>query len=319
MRGLLAGRSVDRASPYRHEEATLSSQADLAEKALARQRLLAGIPVTERQLRPAGVSTTVLEGGDGPPVVLLHGGIECGGAYWAPVIARLAERHRLLVPDAPGLGESEPVARLDESFAAWFAELLRLTCREKPALVAHSLLGSLAARYAAQHGDALRRMVIYGTPGVGPYRLPPGLLLTALRFGLRPSLRNHERFARWAFLDPDRIHRQDPEWLEAFHAYNMSRAAVPHVKRTMRRLIRTCTKRVPDSELQRIKIPTALLWGRHDRMVPVRVGEAASATLGWPLHVIDHAGHVPHIEQPESFLEALLPALEASTEKEAAA
>ena len=62
----------------------------------------------------AGISTAVLEGGDGPPLVLLHGGIECGGAYWAPVIARLAENHRLVVPDAPGLGESEPVARLDD-------------------------------------------------------------------------------------------------------------------------------------------------------------------------------------------------------------
>ena len=71
----------------------------------------------------------VLEGGDGPPLVLLHGGIECGGAYWAPVIAPLAERHRVIVPDLPGLGESEPVARLDAAtFADWFAALLRETC-----------------------------------------------------------------------------------------------------------------------------------------------------------------------------------------------
>ena len=285
-----------------------------------RERLVAGLPVTERRVQVAGVSTAVVEGGHGPPIVLLHGGIECGGVYWAPVISRLAERHRVVVPDVPGLGESEPVVTLDTGlFADWFAALIRLTCAEKPTLIAHSLLSSLAARFAARHGDHLRRLVLYGAPGIGPYRLPPGLLLTALRFDLRPSVRNHERFARWAFLDPVRTHDRDPEWLEAFHAYNLSRATVPHVKRTMRHLIRTCTKRIPDTELQSIEVPTDLLWGRHDRMVPLRVGETASSKLGWPLHVIDDAGHVPHIEQPEAFLDAVRPALETSTKGEDAA
>ena len=50
-----------------------------------RERMLAGLPVDERRLDLAGASTAVLEGGDGPPLVLLHGGIECGGAIWAPV------------------------------------------------------------------------------------------------------------------------------------------------------------------------------------------------------------------------------------------
>ena len=289
-------------------------------EAMMRERLLTGMPVVERRVQVAGVSTAILEGGAGPPVVLLHGGIECGGVYWAPVLSRLAERHRLVVPDVPGLGESEPVARLDvETFADWLTGLIRSTCDERPMLVAHSLLGSLAARYAARHSDSLRRLAIYGTPGVGPYRLPPGLMAAAILFDLRPSQRNLDRFARWAFLDPDLIRRRDPEWLEAFDAYNLARGAVPHVKRTMRHLIRTCTKRVPDTELQRIRIPTDLVWGRHDRMVSLRVAETASSTHAWALHVIAGAGHVPHIEQPDAFLAALRPALEALTEKEAAA
>jgi pimeloyl-ACP methyl ester carboxylesterase len=95
-----------------------------------RERLLAGIPVTERRLEVGGVWTAVLEGGDGPPMVLLHGGIETGGVYWAPVTSRLAESYRLVVPDVPGLGESEPVAGLEAvAFAEWFAGLLQVTCR----------------------------------------------------------------------------------------------------------------------------------------------------------------------------------------------
>ncbi|HLM32104.1 MAG TPA: alpha/beta fold hydrolase, partial [Solirubrobacterales bacterium] len=72
-------------------------------KATARDRMLAGLPVTERRLDVAGIETAVLEGGVGPPLILLHGAIECGGAYWAPVIPALAGRHRVIVPDVPGL------------------------------------------------------------------------------------------------------------------------------------------------------------------------------------------------------------------------
>jgi pimeloyl-ACP methyl ester carboxylesterase len=47
------------------------------------------------------------------------------------------------------------------------------------------------------------------------------------------------------------------------------------------------------------------VWGRRDRFVPLELAEAACNRLGWPLHVIDDAGHVPHIEQADAFLRAL--------------
>jgi pimeloyl-ACP methyl ester carboxylesterase len=272
----------------------------------ARRRLLAGTPVTERRLEVAGVSTAVLEGGDGPPMVLLHGGIETGGVYWAPVMSRLAESYHLVVPDVPGLGESEPLARLDAAtFADWFTALIRLTCEEKPTLISHSLDGSLAARFATQQGDLLRELVLYGAPGIGHYRMPLGLMVTAIRFDLRPSERNNARFADWAFLDPARTRRRDPEWYDAFMAYGLSRGATPQVKQTMRQLIKAGAKQIPDADLQGIDVPVALLWGKRDRMVPLRIAELASAKFGWPLHVVEDAGHVPHIEQPDAFLRAL--------------
>ena len=276
----------------------------------ARERLLSGVPVTERRLQLAGVSTAVLEGGDGPPLVLLHGGIECGGAYWAPVLDALADRHRVIVPDLPGLGESEPVVRLDAAgFADWFAALVRETCQERPTLIAHSLDGSLAARFAVAHGDLLRRLVIYAAPGIGPYRVPLGLRVMAMRFGLRPTKRNAERFDRFAFYDFDQARRRDPAWFEAFSAYTRLRAAVPHVKRTMGQLLKAGTKQVPNAELRRIEVPTTLLWGAHDRFVPLGLAEGASTRLGWPLHVIDDTGHAAHIEQPDAVLRALHAAL----------
>jgi pimeloyl-ACP methyl ester carboxylesterase len=271
-----------------------------------RQRMLAGIPVSGRRLEVAGTSTMVLEAGDGLPMVLLHGGIETGGIYWAPVIRRLAERYRVIVPDTPGLGESEPLAKLDAAaFSAWLSDLIGATCSAKPVLIAHSLDASMAARFAVSHGDLLERLVLIGAPGIGRYRPPLGFILTAIRCSIRPTERNNARFAEWAFLDTARTRSRDPDWYDAFMAYSLSRSRVREVKRTMRQLVKAGIKAIPEAELRGIDIPAALLWGRHDRMVPLPVAEELHTKLGWPLHVIEDAGHVPHIEQPDAFLNAL--------------
>src|SRR5829696_8266399 len=278
----------------------------------ARQRLLAGLPVSERHMSVAGSSTTLLEGGAGPTLIMLHGGIECGGAYWAPVIASLAQSHRLVVPDVPGLGESEPIPRLDvASFCEWLEALLSETSSssEKPILLAHSLIGSLAARFAATNADQLQSLFLYAVPGIGPFRMPFGLMVASIRFGLRPNEANFERFLPWPFLEAGRTRSREPEWFEAFSTYMVSQGSVPHVKRTMRQVMAAGKKRVGDDELRRIEIPTALLWGERDRMTPLSLANDTSGRLDWPLHVIPEAGHVPHIEQPLAFVEALQAAM----------
>jgi pimeloyl-ACP methyl ester carboxylesterase len=279
---------------------------DQVDERTARARLLESLPATERRLTVADVPTTVLEGGDGPPLILLQGGIECGGAYWAPAIPSLAQTHRVLVPDLPGLGESTPLPRMDAgSFSAWLGALIRDTCEEEPTLIAHSLAGSLAARFAAREGEVLRRLVLYGAPGVGPYRMPLTLRVLAIRFTLRPTERNGERFERYAFHDLERARSRDPAWFDAFSTYTRLRARVRSVKRTMGELVKAGVKPVPDANLSRITVPTSLLWGRHDRFVPLDLAEGASTRLGWPLDVVDRCGHVPHLEHPEAFLHAV--------------
>ena len=94
----------------------------------ARRRLLAGLPVTERRLELAGVPTAVLEGGDGPPVVLLHGQGGWSG-LWLPVAGGLARSHRVVAPDLPGLGASAvPDGPPDAArVLAWLGELIERT------------------------------------------------------------------------------------------------------------------------------------------------------------------------------------------------
>ncbi|MGH2814566.1 MAG: alpha/beta fold hydrolase, partial [Actinomycetota bacterium] len=83
----------------------------------------------------------------------------------------------------------------------------------------------------------------------------------------------------------------------------------PSVRAANRRMLRELgTKVIPPGELERIAVPTTLIWGRHDRVMRLRIAEAASARYGWPLRVIEGAGHFA-AEQPEAFQEALRAAL----------
>jgi 2-hydroxymuconate-semialdehyde hydrolase len=173
--------------------------------------MLAELTIGRRVIEVDGIVTSIITSGTGRPLLLLHGGIECGGAMWAPVITPLAAEHLVIAPDVPGLGESAPADCLDhDTFSSWFLRLLDALDLERPAVVAHSLIGSLMARFASRRSDVLGSLVVYGAPAIGPYRMPWRLRYVALRFAIRPTEANAERFDRFALLDVDATRRRDP-------------------------------------------------------------------------------------------------------------
>ena len=91
--------------------------------------------------------------------------------------------------------------------------------------------------------------------------MPVGLRIVAISFALRPNERSGERFERFALLDRERTRRRDPAWFDSFSVYALSRARASHVKRTMRRLIKVGTQRVPDAELAEDPYPSSALLG----------------------------------------------------------
>ncbi len=275
----------------------------------ARERLLSSMPVTERRLQLAGVSTAVLEGGDGPPIVLLQGEF---AAVWMRVIPELVASHRVIAPDLPGLGASEVSNGSPDADAAlrWLDELISQTCAIPPVLVGKGPGGALAARYAIEHSDRIGRLVLVDTLGLARYRPPPGMALSFIRVLVRPTEHGLERsFRRYCFADLDRARTEMGERYEWIAAYALDRFRTPSVKAAMRTLMRQLAAPIPERELDRIGVPTSLIWGRHDLGVPLNVAEAASARHGWPLHVIENARDDPAIEQPAAFLEALDTAL----------
>lgn len=271
-----------------------------------RQRLLARLPVTERRLQLAGVSTALLEGGSGPPVVLLHGPGEFA-AKWLRVIPRLVTTHRVIAPDLPGHGESHVVGGdLDaDGVLAWVSGLIARTCDAPPALVGHVLGGAIAARFAVNQSDRLSRLVLVDSLGLGPFRPAPAFALTMLAFLARPSEGSYARFMRQCSFDLEGLREQMADDWAPFAAYNLELARSPGAKIAGRLMRRFGLPVIPEADLARITVPTALIWGRHDRAIRLRTAEHASARFGWPLHVIENCADDPPRDQPVAFTDAL--------------
>jgi pimeloyl-ACP methyl ester carboxylesterase len=272
----------------------------------ARERLLEGIPVRERRLELAGISTAVLDGGDGDPIVLLHGPGEFA-AKWMRIIPDLVMTHRVVAPDLPAHGASQaPDGPLDAAQVLdWLDELIERTCPSAPVLVGHVLGGALAARFAVDRGDRLSRLVLVDALGLGRFRPAPRFALTLLGFQARPTERTYQRFMRQCSFDLDALREQMGGSWEPFVSYNLELARAKSAKAAGRLFRHLGMPRIPAEDLARIAVPTSLIWGRHDRALRLRIAEVASARYGWPLHVIEDCADDPPRDQPEAFLRAL--------------
>lgn len=271
----------------------------------ARRRLLSMLPLTERRLRAAGVSTAVLEGGDGPPILFLQ--VEFA-AVWMRVIPDLVLTHRVIAPDLPGLGASDVSdGALDaDGVLTWLEELIAQTCVSPPVLVGKGAAGALATRFAIEHGDQLERLVLVDAHGLDRFRPPLGMAFSFIRVLVRPTASGLERgFRHYCFVDLDSMRTEMGSSYDWMAAYALDRFRTPSVRKAMRSLMSWLASPISPERLSRIAVPTTLIWGRHDLGMPLRVAEAASARYGWPLHVIENARDDPAIEQPKAFLAAL--------------
>ena len=284
-----------------------TQNAQMTEQIDARERLLAGIPLTERQRQLAGVSTAVLEGGEGPPMVLLHGPGGHAG-HWVRVIGDLVATNALVVPDLPGQGNSKVSGGpLDaDRVMAWLSELIEDTCPSPPVLVGYALGGAIGARFACDHSDRVRELVLVDSLGLTPFEPAPDFGLALHGFLAEPTEHTHEALWRHCALDLDRLRQKMGAGWDAFEAYNLDRASTPSVQTALGELMEQFGGPAIDpAELERITVPTRLIWGRHDLATPLAAAEAAGARYGWPLEVIEDVGDDPPVEQPQAFVRAL--------------
>lgn len=277
-----------------------------------RDSMLAGVPVSDRRIDVAGLTTAVLEGGEGPPMVLLHGPSEFA-AIWLPVLPDLVGTHRVIAPDLPGHGATElPDGGLNnDRLLDWLGELIEQTCPEPPILVGRVVGGAIGARFAIEQPGKLAHLALVDTMGLAPFDPAPRFALAMHRFLAAPTERNYDRFMELCLFDVDGVRDRLGERWAPMAAYAFGLAESPGLQAALGSLIGLYgADSIPPEQLAGIGVPTTLIWGREDLATPLKVAEEASERYGWPLHVIDEAGDDPVLDQPKKFLDALRAGLE---------
>jgi pimeloyl-ACP methyl ester carboxylesterase len=270
-----------------------------------RYRLLSGLSLVDQQITVAGASTAVLTAGAGTPVVLLHGAGEFA-AVWLRVLPELARGHRVVAPDLPGHGASGPVGDV----LGWLSDLIDRTCQQPPVLVGHGLGGAVAASLASRQPNRFAALVLVDSLGLGDFAPAPGFAAALHRFTREPTERTRDEMFAQCFADLDRTREGMGERWAAIADYALEGAHNPAQSVMLGAMMsRFGLARIPVEDLDRITVPTSLIWGRYDLQVLLRTAQTASARHGWPLHVIDEAGDDPAVEQPFAFLRALYAAV----------
>lgn len=241
-------------------------------------------------------------------VVLVHGLGTNGAKDWATVVPELARRFHVIAIDQPGFGASSRGNHLysPENQSRVLSSVLDSLGIGDHALIGHSFGAAVALTYAGEHSERVQRLILVDMAGVlhrsvyTEYLSRMGALYftgiypqeNSLFGGLiREALRTAERWvadAGWALESPwfrQQVLQGDANAIAAY-------ALVEHDF---------------SATLDRLSMPTLLIWGRDDPLAPLRTGQAvASRVTHARLSVLDGIGHSPMFESPEQFRQLLL-------------
>jgi pimeloyl-ACP methyl ester carboxylesterase len=251
--------------------------------------------------------------GSGPPILLIHG-IGDRSDTWLKVIPRLASRHTVIAPDLLGHGESAK-PRADYAIAAYacgMRDLLGVLDVDRVSVVGHSLGGSIAMQFAYQFPERCERLVLVGSGGIGQ-EVHPLLRMAAApgaEFGLSVAASAPVRAA--IRLAAPVLRSAGGMSFGPDFGYVLDRYRALRPRSARRAFLRTLRAGV-DVRGQVITIldrcylaaalPTLIVWGRRDRVIPVRhAGVAHAAMPGSRLEIFDRSGHFPHRDAPERFV-----------------
>jgi pimeloyl-ACP methyl ester carboxylesterase len=271
-----------------------------------REKLIADLPVKEHQLQVGEILTTYLEGGEGTPLVLLHGPGE-SAIWWMRVIPDFVKNFKVIVPDLPGHGSSQPPHEklIKKIILDWLDEFLDKTCTTPPILIGHVVGGAIAARYAAQPGIKLKQLVLVDSLGLSSFRPAPLFAFGLIRFMIRPVEKTYLRFLPQCIYDVKALSSDMGRYWKPFLEYNICSAKDPEKKEATKAIMGAMSGKIPQDILQKINIPVVLVWGRHDKANRLKVAIKASEKYRWPLHIIEDARDDPKLEKPEEFVRTI--------------
>jgi pimeloyl-ACP methyl ester carboxylesterase len=258
-----------------------------------------------------GYRRAFLCAGHGPPLLLIHG-IGDSSNTWLPVVESFATHYTVIAPDLLGHGLSDK-PRADYSIAAYangMRDLLSVLDIDRVSVVGHSLGGGVAAQFAYTFPERCDRLILVGTGGIARsvsmlLRLAaaPNVEMLMPTFG-SPIFKLGSRMAAHAlrFLGTD-LGRDAAEILKVFDSLPDA-AARRAILRTLRSGVdwRGQVITMLDRAYLAEGMPTLLLWGAHDAIIPVEHAHLAAAAMpGSRLEIFEEAGHFPHHTDPQRF------------------
>ena len=246
-----------------------------------------------RNIEAGGKRLRILDlgGGEATPVVLLHGfGADLNG--WMFTQPALAEGRRAVALDLPGHGGSTKLldkAVDGESFAADLDRALAVLGIDKVHLVGHSMGGEIALVFALWQPDRVASLTLIAPAGLGPE------INAEFISGFVRAQRRREMQEVLSLLvhDPALVSRAMVEDVLRYKRLDGVQAALEAIAEEwfpggVQRVGLAAT-------LEGLRMPVQLIWGRDDRIIPVAHAEALAGRV--PVHILDQAGHLPHMEK----------------------
>jgi pimeloyl-ACP methyl ester carboxylesterase len=234
--------------------------------------------------------------GSGPVVVLVHG-LGSRKEDWLPVVEPLSKNYRLLIPDQIGFGHSDkPLLDYSiQTYVDFLNEFLRDLKVEKASFVGESLGGWICGLYAVElsagaHLVPIEKLILVDAAGLKQDKPIPDLNPS--------SLAATRTMMQAIFFDTSWL---DDNTLRKIFADRMARQDTYTVHSILSNPALGAERL--DDKLANIKVPTLVLWGKQDSLLPISSGERYSAGIaGARLVSFDKCGHIPAAEQSEAFL-----------------
>lgn len=263
----------------------------------------------ERREDVKGVRMRWFVGGEGPPLVLVHG--FSGSAFnWCELAPLLAEKRRVLVPDLPGHGLSSPLPAAPSlnGYADRVHRVAELEGMLPAPVVGHSMGGAVSIRLALRwRGDATA-LVLAGSAGISSSsrfaelwlgfvaRVKPARRVSPHRSRVAGSpLLRRLVFGYYSVSDPASLSERAIEGLlvgPSLHSDTLSAALA-------------LAGEDPRVDLARVSCPVLVLWGARDRQVPLEDGFEYARRLRAPLRTIADCGHLLVVERPDACRDAI--------------
>jgi pimeloyl-ACP methyl ester carboxylesterase len=248
----------------------------------------------EEYMKVGSTTIHVLSGGTGEPLLFLHGA--SGGSKWMPFMQELSKTYRVIAPEHPGFGTSDDPEWLEDisDYVIFYADFIDQLGYDKVHLAGLSLGGWLAAEFAVLYRERLHSLTLVDAAGIYVPGVETGDMF----------IWNKETAARNLFYNQELAqqiinHEPSSEEMEILVKNKETTAKLVWNPRWFNPKL--------EGRLYRINVPSLIVWGDHDRLLPVEYAHAYQRLIPHAkLEVIEQCGHLPVVEKPQEFVHGVL-------------